>query len=506
MMRHEWHRGCGSLLLLMLFSCPRGTSLVGPGWPALRGQMMDEQTHQTADEQSAQWDRRYVVHIEHSAAEYEPRLVTAGDGAWLTMADGTRLLDMHGQYMCVGMGHGHPKLREALHKAIDGLDFVCELFTHEAKGRAARLLIEDTMDGSDWAGAAKFVSSGSEAVEAALLMARLYTNRPTIITRQGAYHGWTPGAVGATTLPYLRDVFTDTVSGEVRHVPTPHPDYPAAPAALSDERAEDGRLACVAETERVIRAVGVEKVAAIITEIYHGAGGFLVPDGYVQQIREMTKRLGILWIDDEVIAGAGRTGRWWAFQHYGVEPDILCTAKGISSSSVPAGAVIISKQIADWFGRGRWAAVSTFSGHPLATAAIAANIEIMLEEHVVEHVAEVGVYFGGRLTELAKRHACAASVSGRGLAWSVELVKDPATGQRWIPQDRWLTPSRDGTPGFWPGRFVAEECEKHGVLLLNFLPNTVTIAPPLKITKEELDLAIEALDKAFAELNKKVVS
>jgi len=442
----------------------------------------------------------HLLLVESTRKEHRDRMVVGAEGCWVTMADGRRLLDMHGQYMCVGVGHGHPRMREALHRAVDGLDYVCELLDHEAKRRAAKLLVEETMEHSPWWGGCRFVSSGSEAVEMALLIARIYTNRPTVVVSQASYHGWTTGAAASTTLPYLRNVFHDFETGEVRAVPTSHQEFHAAPAPLGLSSEEEIRV-CAEETERTIRAAGVNNVAAFMFEIYKGAGGFLVPDLYVQLVREMTHRLGILWIDDEVIAGAGRTGKWWAFQHCGVEPDILATAKGISSSAVPAGAVVVNKEIADFMDRGRWGSVSTNSGHPLATAAVAANIEIILEEKLLEHVTELGVRFGDRLANLVERHPTAASVSGRGFAWAVELVKDPTTGERWVPHDRWNTPGVDAEAEFRPGQFVVDLCEEDGILLFNFLPNTVTLAPPLSLSAEELDLALNSLDRALTVLD-----
>lgn len=455
-------------------------------------------------------DRRLVLHALQTAEEYDVPEVVSAQGCWLTLADGTRLLDMHGQYMSAGMGHGDPDLRAALHAAIDSVDFVCESFSHAAKGRAARLLLEETTEGSDWAGAVRFVCTGSEAVELALLMARLYTDRPTIITEQGAYHGWTPGANAATSMPYLRNVYMNPSTGEVR-VPrgvTPDPVAPAPICAFCGPGntcsrcvLPDGRLAYVVETERMIRSIGVGRVAAYITELYHGAAGFMVPDPYPQQVREMTERLGIVWIDDEAIAGAGRTGKWWAYQHYGVEPDLLVTAKGLSSSAAPAGAVMASKPIAEFFRAGRWNAVSTFAGHPLSVAAVAANIETMVRDHVVEHAAAVGSYLEQRLHDLAAAHPSVGGVSGRGLAWSVELVKNAETGERWIPGDRWHNPGFDRDPDVWPGQFVASECMAHGVWVLNFVPNAVTLAPPLRISRDEIDLGVRALDAALTALD-----
>lgn len=453
-----------------------------------------------ADTETRRPDDGYLLLVESGKAEYAPRKVVDAQGCWVTMSDGRRLLDMHGQYMCVGVGHGHPKIREALHKAVDGLDFVCELLTHEGKSHAAELLVEETMHHSPWWGGCRFVSSGSEAVEMAMLIARTYMNRPVIVVSQASFHGWTTGASAATTLPYLRNIFHDLETGEVRSVPTAHPEFHAAPAPLNLNTEEEIR-ACVAETERTIRAAGVHNVAGFMFEIYKGAGGFLVPDLYVQLIREMTNRLGILWVDDEVIAGAGRTGEWWAFQHCGVEPDIVATAKGISSSAVPAGAVIVNKAISDYFAKGRWASVSTNSGHPLAMAAIAANIELIRDEMVLENVTELGAYFRQRLEELVAKHPSAASASGRGFAWALELVKDPTTGEKWSPLDRWYTPGLDPEIEFNPSQFIADQCEKDDVLLFSFLTNTVTLAPPLQLSREELDIALASLDRALTALD-----
>lgn len=441
----------------------------------------------------------YLLLIEATREEHVPRTVVDAEGCWVVMADGRRMLDMHGQYMCVGVGHGNERIRRALHEAVDGLDFVCELLSYDGRARAAELLVTETMKGSSNYGGCRFVSSGSEAVEMAILIARLYTNRPGIVVSQASYHGWTTGAAAATTLPYLRNVFTDMRTGEVRTIPTSHPEFHAAPAPLHMSGEEQIR-ACVAETERTIRAAGVHNVAAFMLEIYKGAGGFLVPDLYVQLIREMTTRLGVLWIDDEVIAGAGRTGKWWAFQHTGVEPDIVATAKGISSSAVPAGAVVVSRKIADYLDNGRWASVSTNSGHPLAMAAIAANIELVRDEAILENVTELGALMGTRLDEMVERHPSAAGVTGRGFGWALEVV-NPVTGERWSPSDRWYTPGVDPAPKFNPSQFIADECAKDDVLLFSFLTNTVTIAPPLSLNREELELFLTSLDRALSVLD-----
>jgi taurine---2-oxoglutarate transaminase len=444
----------------------------------------------------------YMVPFESASKDYQPRFVKRAEGSWIEFDDGRKMLDLHSQYMCIGMGHRNEELRAALHEAIDGLDYVCEQLSHERKARAAKLLCVDTMGGDEWAGAAKFVSSGSESVELALLTAQLVKNRPTVATTDGSYHGWTTGAARVTTLQYTRGLFEDGRTGETRVSPGAYPAGPVVPAPFGCEDEAEVR-AVVETTEKIIRAFGVQSVAGLITELYHGAGGFLVPPSYPPMIREMCDRLGILWIDDEAIAGAGRTGKWWAFQHFGVTPDLLCTAKGITSSSVPAGAVVMSKAIAEYLRGGSWANVNTFGGHPLACAAICANVEIMLKDRVVEHAAELGESFGERLRQLVDRHPSAVGISGTGMAWTIELCKEPASGEKWVEADRWLNPGVDPKPDFMPGEFVARKCEDKNVLLFNFLPNGVTLAPPLRVTADELALGLEALDYGLSALDEK---
>jgi taurine--2-oxoglutarate transaminase len=344
----------------------------------------------------------------------------------------------------------------------------------------------------------------------ALLVARLYTGRPTVVTRDAAYHGWTSGAAAATGVSALRNGFRPADGSPDRPVPTPHAPYPAAPAPICSNcplghtyptcKDADGRLACVRETERLIRSVGASQVAAFVTELWHGAGAFLAPDEYAPQIRELTRRLCILWIDDEAIGGPARTGRWWAFQHHGVTPDIATMAKGLSSSAVPVGACVVSHDIKRFFDDGSWAHSSTFAGHPLAMAAVVANLEIIKEEQLVARAAELGTYLGARLAELAAAHPSVSGLSGRGMVWGLELVRDPSTGQRWVPADRWPSPT-DPDPELLPSLFVTRQCLDRGVLLFTYAPNTITIGPPLTISTDELDLGLHAIDEALTALD-----
>jgi taurine--2-oxoglutarate transaminase len=452
-------------------------------------------------------DRNYLLHPGASRAEYEPRFVAAAEGPWLEFSDGRRMLDLHSQYACTGIGHGHPNVRAALHQAIDSLDHVSELLATETRARAAALLVEQTMKDPAWAGSVRFTCSGSEAVEAAFLLARLYTGRPLIVTRQLAFHGWTTGAGAATTIPALRNAFA-AKDGSVRRA-SPDAGVAVGPAAYCPEcqrgdehcRTASGTLRCVAETERFIRSLGSENVAAYVTEFWCGAAGYLVDDDYPRQIREMCDRLGILLIDDEVISGMGRLGSWWAYEHYGVAPDLLCTAKALTSAAVPGGAVVLSQELASFFAHGQLSSYSTFSGHPLVAAATAATIETMLSEGIVERVHTAGEEFGRALEELAGKHPSVGGIQGRGYAWSVELVSRPGTRERWVPSDRWWQGSIDGPIDLNPSAFVAGECEKRGVFLYSFVANAVTLNPPLISSDDDLDFALKVLDEALSELD-----
>ncbi|MBO0867228.1 MAG: aspartate aminotransferase family protein [Micromonosporaceae bacterium] len=442
-------------------------------------------------------------------------VVVAAEGSWLTLADGRRLLDLHGQHMCLAIGHRHPALVAALHQAIDGVHYAAaDFLTHDARSAAARLLIEQTLEGRDHYGAVRFVCSGSEATEMALMLARLYTQRPVVVSRDLGFHGWTAGAAAATGVAWRRNALIAPGQTQVRQVPGPHTPYPAAPAPLCAScplgrtypacRDAQGTLACVNATESVLRSVGVEQVAAFITELWHGAGAFLVPDEYPAQIRALTQRLGVLWIDDEAIGGPARTGSWWAFQNYGVRPDIVTMAKGISNAAVPVGACAVSPDIASFVDGSWWTHSSTFSGHPLAAAAVVATLQVILDEDLVQRAVRLGDAVSARLAALAAAHACVSGFTGRGLLWGLELVRDPRSGARWVPADRRYSPATDGLPRMNPSRYVSAACAERGVLLVPYAPNTVTLAPALTIGEGDLWHGIDVLDECLTELDRRM--
>ena len=447
-------------------------------------------------------DYDYAIPIESRRRDYGPMRVVDAQGAWLTLADGHRLLDFHSQYMCVGIGHKHPKVTAAMHRAVDGIDYVSEIMLHDARVTAARLVTKETGDPDHWGGC-RFVSSGSEAVEMAILIARTVTQRPRIVVAQAGYHGWTSSCAAATSLPHMRNLFRSSSPDRVLDVPTDQPPYLAVPVPgpCSDD-VEVQR--CLTETERLIRAQGVNQVAAFMFEIYKGAAGYLVPDAYVRGIRELTERLGILWIDDEAIAGAGRSGKWWAYQHTGVKPDLLVSAKGIGSSAAPAGVVLISTQISDTLNSGVWYSVSTNSGHPLAVAAITATVSTINDEGMLDVVSELGALIERRLLAMQARFSSVISVSGRGFGWGIDL--GDLDGQPLVPTGRWFVPGVDAEPAFNPAEYLAEQCLERGMLTFTFTPNTLTIAPPLSSSRTDIEFGLDALEGGLAALESELRS
>jgi taurine--2-oxoglutarate transaminase len=249
-------------------------------------------------------------------------------------------------------------------------------------------------------------------------------------------------------------------------------------------------------TERLIESTGLDQVAGIITEISHGVGTTHPPDEYNPQIREMTKRLGILWIVDEVLTGFGRMGTWFAYQKYGVTPDIMTVAKGISSSALPASAVIYSQEVADRLEGYRWYHVNTFAGHPVTMAAVCANLEYLIENKGPEQSQKAGEYFGSKLLELEQKHKSVGKVAGAGMLWQVEIVKNKQTGEVFIPADR----NSDFTGNIdaeYPIYIVKNKGFEKGVLIGGACPNTLRLGASLFVTKADMDKAIDALDYAL---------
>lgn len=461
-------------------------------------------------DQVVEWDKKYVFHVVATANEYNTTPVAGAEGCYVHLANGKRIFDFANQLVCVNMGHRHPKIQKTICDATEEFGYVWEGMTTKYRSLAAKLIMED-MGVGRWAGRIRFLSTGTEAVENMVLFAKVYTGRRNIVTRSYDYHGWTGNLSGANG---MRGYRASLASGEgearIRDVPdAPSPNYHYAPAPhcyrcplghTYGKCADDnGTLACVRMTEHLIRVIGPETVAGFLTEPAQGAGMIHPPAEYFPQVREMTKRLGILWLDDEVMTGFGRLGHWFGYDAHGVTPDMMSMAKGISSSALPAAAVAISKEASEFFDTWRFSTMSTFGSHPIVMAAVAANLEAMLEEDVLTKVRTLGDYLGQRLHEMADRHRCVGQVSGRGLMWAMEFVKDKKTREPLISLDRNSIFAADGkVPA---SAVVAKVCFEEGVAVGAFLPNSIRLATAFIATKADIDFGLAALEKGLSALD-----
>ena len=411
----------------------------------------------------------------------DPIAVAGAEGRHFWDYDGRRYLDFASQLVNVNIGHQHPKVVAAIKEQADKLCTIGPPMASESRSQLGRLLAEVTPGDLTLS---FFTNGGAEANENAVKLARLYTGRHKIVARYRSYHGATHGAITLTGDP-RRWPAEPGMAGVVRMLdpytyrcPAGHPD--PCPVCTGTPHLEE-----------ILEYEGPHTVAAVILETVTGTNGIIPPpDGYLRAIRETCDRHGILLILDEVMAGFGRTGRWFACDNWDVVPDILTVAKGINSGYVPLGAMIARAPIAEWV-RGRFFPGGlTYAGHPLACASAVASIEAFREEGIVENAAEVGGYIGGRLHELTERHPSIGEVRGLGCFWGLELVKDRETREM-------LVPFNAGGEAAAPVARMAKAALGRGLYLMTHW-NVVLVVPPLTITREEADEGLAILDEVLA--------
>ncbi len=410
-----------------------------------------------------------------------PIPVAGAEGRYFWDYDGKRYLDFASQLVNVSIGHQHPKILAAIKEQADKLCTIGPPMANESRSQLGRLLAEVTPGDLCMS---FFTNSGAEANENAIKLARLYTGRHKIVVRYRSYHGATHGAISLTGDP-RRWPNEPGMPGVVRMLdpytyrcPAGHPD----PCPV---------CAGAPHLEEILEYEGPETVAAVFLETVTGTNGVIPPPaGYLQSIREVCDRHGILLVLDEVMAGFGRTGRWFACDHWDVVPDILTVAKGINSGYVPLGAMIMRPQLREWV-RGRFFPGGlTYAGHPLACASAVASIEAFREEGVVENAAEVGAYLGDSLRGLAERHPAIGEVRGLGCFWGVELVKSREAREPLVP----FNASGEAAA---PVARLARAALERGLYLMTHW-NVIMVVPPLTMTREEVDEGIAVLDEALA--------
>src|SRR5689334_23008749 len=426
-------------------------------------------------------DQQHVLHSWSVQSQISPLPVAGAEGRYFWDYDGNRYLDFASQLVNVNLGHQHPKVVAAIKEQADKLTTIGPPMAHETRSELARLIAEVTPGDLTMS---FFTNGGAEANENAIKLARWYTGRQKIVARYRSYHGATAGAISATGDP-RRWPAEPGVPGIVRMLdpytyrcPAGHPDpCPVCSGAP--------------HLEEILQYEGAQNVAAVIMETIVGTNGIIVPpDGYLQSIREVCDRHGILLICDEVMAGFGRTGKWFGVDNWDVVPDIITLAKGINSGYVPLGAMVVRDQIADWVRSRYFAGGLTYSGHPLACASAVASIEAFQEEGIVENSAAMGEVFRSELARLAEKHPSIGDVRGLGCFWGLELVKNRETREP-------LVPFNGAGEAAKPVSAMATRALDRGLYLMTHW-NVCMICPPLTITRDELDEGIAILDDALS--------
>jgi taurine--2-oxoglutarate transaminase len=425
--------------------------------------------------------KEYVLHSWSVQDVLDPIPVAGADGRYFWDYDGKRYLDFASQLVNVSIGHQHPKVVAAIREQAERLCTIGPPMATEPRSTLARMLAELTPGDLTMS---FFTNGGAEANENAIKLARWFTGRHKVIARYRSYHGATGGAITLTGDP-RRWPAEPGLPGVVRMLdpytyrcPAGHPD--PCPVCTGAPHLEE-----------ILQYEGAHTVAAVILETITGTNGVIVPpDGYLQAIREVCDRHGILLITDEVMAGFGRTGKWFAVDNWDVVPDILTVAKGINSGYVPLGAMIVRKPIADWVRDKYFAGGLTYSGHPLACASAVASIEAFKEEGIVENAAEMGSVFAEQLRALEQKHPSIGEVRGLGCFWGVELVKNRETRKP-------LVPFNSSGEAFAPVARVYKAALERGLYLMTHW-NVIMVCPPLTITPEEIEEGVAILDEALA--------
>jgi taurine--2-oxoglutarate transaminase len=427
-------------------------------------------------------DRAHVFHSWSAQELIDPLAVAGAEGSYFWDYDGNRYLDLSSGLVFTNIGYQHPKVVAAIQEQAGKLATFAPAFAVEARSEAARLIAERTPGDLD---KIFFTNAGAEAVEHAIRLARLHTGRHKVLSAYRSYHGGTHQTVNVTGDP--RRWASDTGQAGVARFWAPF----LYRSRFYAETEEQECARALEHLETTIAFEGPATIAAVILESVPGGAGIMVPPpGYLQGVREICDRYGIVFVLDEVMAGFGRTGTWFAADLFDVVPDLMTFAKGVNSGYVPLGGVAISAEIAETFARRPYPGGLTYSGHPLACAAAVATIRVMEEEGIVENAARLGAeVLGPGLRELAARHPSVGEVRGVGMFWAVELVRDRATREPLVPYN---ATGQDNAP---MAAFTAA-AKANGVWpFVNM--NRTHVAPPCTVTEGELKEALAALDAAL---------
>jgi len=436
-------------------------------------------------------DRAHVFHSWSAQATLDPVVVVGAQGSRFWDENGKTWLDFSSQLVNVNVGHQHPKLITAIKEQADKLCTVAPYHANEATSEAARLIAEVAPGDLN---KVFFTNGGAEAIENAIRMARHHTGRHKVLAAYRSYHGATAGAIALTGDP-RRWGSEPSMPGVVRFW-GPYL-YRSAFHATTLEEERDRALSHLAE---VLTMEGPHNVAAIVLETVVGGSGILVPpDGYLQGIRELCDRHGIVMIADEVMTGFGRCGEWFAVNRWNVTPDLIAFAKGVNCGYVPLGGVIISERIAESFAHRVYPGGLTYSGHPLACATAVACINVYKDERIIQHARHLGdEVMGPALEEIKQRHPSVGEVRGLGVFWAIELVRHPRTREPLVPYNA-------SGPANAPMAELVGACKERGLWPFTF-SNRVHVVPPLTISDQDAREGLAIIDEALSVADRYVSS
>ncbi len=421
---------------------------------------------------------------------WKPLHIVDADGCYFTDASGKKYLDFSAQLMCVTLGHKNLAVIAAIEQQARKLPYISPAYATDVRAELSTLLIEILPTGLE---KFFFTTSGTEANEAAFKIARMVTGKTKIIARYRSYHGSTMGSIAATGDPRR---WAMEPAGKIPGVIFA-PEVNCYDCPLNHHYPEC-EIACVEYIEHMIE--NESDVAAVIVEPVVGTNGVLVPPKeYMPRLREICSANDVLLIVDEVMSGWGRTGKWFAVDHWGVKPDILTTAKGITTAYVPLGLCATTSTIARYFDDHYFSHGHTYEAHPLTLAPAIAAINELKRMNLIERSREMGERMGQQLNELKIKHPSIGDVRGLGLFWAIELVKNQKTRKPWNTYEDKVK----GKPLLVDR--IAAEMMKKGVYVQAWMSHFV-IAPPLIISKEEVDIGVRAFDEALSIADRECVA
>jgi taurine--2-oxoglutarate transaminase len=434
----------------------------------------DEMVRLTKDHAFFSWSAQDAV---------APIPMARAEGCYFWDANGKRYFDLNSQLMCSNIGHGNQRVINAIKAQADELIYA-------GPSMATRVRAEFGVElASVMPGDLKhffFTLGGAEANESAIKMARAVTGRQKIITRYRAYHGATAGAVTLTG-DHRRWANEPGLSGIIRVF---DPYKYRNPLYREGDSDQTFARKCLDQIEEVIRYEGAHTIAAVFIESVTGTNGIIIPpDGYLQGLRELCTKYGILLICDEVMAGLGRTGKWFAVDHWNVVPDLMTMAKGLTSAYMPLGAVAVNAKVFDYFRANVFYGGLTYSAHPMCLAAALATVRVMKDDHLIEHTQQMGQVLAGLLDDLKAEHPSVGEVRSIGLFGCVELVKNRATKEPLAPY----------APHYGPAPEMAKlgaYLKEHGIYNFTWR-NLLHTNPPLTVTAAQLREVFEVINQAL---------